>query len=79
MNLNQKIVLCCALAGIALVILFPPFHVKMLGAVAENGHHFIADPPNPLAKVDVVSVVVRSVVIAVAGAIGFVALADRRK
>lgn len=79
MNLNQKIVLCLTLVGVALIILFPPFTVKMLGAVAQNGHHFITDPPNPMAKVDIASVVIRCVVLAVAGGVGFIALADKKQ
>lgn len=79
MNLNQKIAICCTLAGMLLVILFPPFNVKMLGVVAQNGHHFITDPPNPLAKVDIASVVIRCLVIAIAGAAATVALSSRKK
>jgi len=79
LNLNQKLVVIAGLVGVLLVILFPPFQVKMLGAVAQNGHHFILDPPNSLAKVDGMAVVVRSVVIAVAAAIGYVALAERSR
>lgn len=79
MNSLQKVIVCCTFAALAANVLYPPFHVKTLGIEVKNGHHFIAEPPNPLAKVDWIRVGAYSVVIVTVGLCAAVVFSGRRR
>lgn len=79
MNTMQKLILCATILILAANVLYPPFHVKTLGMEVKNGRHFVAKAPNILSHPDWTTVGIQCVVVATAGACGFVLAAGRRR
>ncbi|MHB1176390.1 MAG: hypothetical protein ACYCZJ_14815 [Sulfuriferula sp.] len=81
MNKKQKILLIAILVIVAVMLIFPPFDIRLLnGAVPNMGYSLIVDPPEfrgLAATVDVGLLITQWVGVLIVGGIAFFLFKDR--
>jgi len=70
---KQKVVLFITAGVLALMVLFPPFHLVTRGTDLRMGYSFLTHPPHRYAKIDANMLVVQCLVVAVIGMICWLA------
>jgi uncharacterized ion transporter superfamily protein YfcC len=74
---QRKILLICVFA-IIVMLLFPPFHLQYRdGAVFNKGYNFLFSPPDPRATVNVSTLLIQFLAVALIGGILFLAFKEK--